>query len=261
MSNKELLLNYKHYINERYNEKAFAAGFDYADFNEAGKLIGSYCPTIDSVLEISHFFTPILDYIKCGRKFFLSDDDFESLLAYAHDSGINSYHLPWNASGFETFNQNQQFDLAVSFIGLCYADLFDKMKPILSTLKVGGYYICIVPTYWVDRSSLSDTESTILQYSKQNDKKWLFVEDINPVISDNNCSLVECRKLQTQWITDRRSLAYLIGLTKLYNAEMTGDISILETTTIAKDNLHLNLSALVIRKDKAVLDKNNLFKF
>ena len=106
----------------------------------------------------------------------------------------------------------------------------------------------------------SETESVILQYSKQNDKKWLFVEDIEPVIKDCQSTLVECRKLKTEWITDRMSLAYLTGLTKLYNAEMTGDISILETTTIAKDDLHLNLSALVIRKDKIMLDKNNLFK-
>jgi hypothetical protein len=202
----------------------------------------------------------MLDYLGSERKFFLSDDAFMAMLAYAHDSRINSYHLPLNGAGFESFDKNQQFSLAVSYIGLCYADLFDKMKFVLSTLKVGGIFICIVPTYWVDRSSLSETESVILQYSKQNDKKWLFVEDIEPVIKDCQSTLVECRKLKTEWITDRMSLAYLTGLTKLYNAEMTGDISILETTTIAKDDLHLNLSALVIRKDKIMLDKNNLFK-
>jgi hypothetical protein len=260
MSDKKALLHYKQHINPTYDSEAVEQRFDILTsyYSSLSQLVSEISPECHKVLEISHAYSPILSIIGTDQKYFLTDDDFTALLQYQIRPDVDVWHLPFNTVGFETFGQKEQYQLIVSDFGLNYSDLFDNMKYIMALLKCGGYFIAVVPAWWFLRDNLNDSENEILKYAKQTDKQWIFQENLDFTAEDNGGKVERIVRLDGTREFHRGEAAKLAGLTKLYNAECTGDISILEPLTIPQ-NLKLTPAAVVIRKEKKTLDKNNLF--
>ncbi|MBR3731229.1 MAG: hypothetical protein IKQ61_11800 [Spirochaetales bacterium] len=260
MSDKKALLHYKQHINTLYDSKPLADKYSSLTlyYDDLRSLLSEVCPACGCLLEIAHGYSPVSQHINSGEKFFLSDDDFSAMLAYHCHPDIQSFNYPFNAAGFEAFAQKDKFNLIISDFGLDYSDLFDILKHIVSMLAIGGCFVAVVPAYWFLHDDMNEDETQLLSYSKQTDKKWIFQDNLDFAAEDCGGKVERIVKFGITRPLDRAEAAKLAGLTKLYNAECTGDISILEPLTIPQ-NLKLTPAAVVIRKEKKTLDKNNLF--
>jgi hypothetical protein len=260
MSDKKALLHYKQHINPTYDRQALSDSYACLTsyYKMLTSLIGEICPDCHRTLEISHSYSMLSENILSAEKVFLTDDAFTAMLEYHCYPNVDVWHLPFNNVGFETFGQKEQHQLIVSDFGLNYSDLFDNMKYFMSLLQCGGYFIAVVPAWWFLRDNLNEGENEILQYAKKTDKQWIFQENLDFAAEDNGGKVERIARLDGTREFHRGEAAKLAGLMKLYNAECTGDISILETVTIPQ-SLNLTPAALVIQKQKKTLDKNNLF--
>ena len=260
MSDKKALLHYKQHINPTYDRQALTESYACLTsyYKPLLSLIGELCSECQKILEISHSYSPLAENVSAAEKTFLTDDSFTAMLEYHCYPNVDVWHLPFNSVGFETFGHKEQYQLIVSDFGLNYSDLFDNMKYFMSLLQCGGYFIPIVPAWWFLRDNLNEGENEILQYAKKTDKQWIFQENLDFAAEDNGGKVERIVRLDNTREFHRGEAAKLAGLTKLYQAECTGDISILETVTIPQ-TLELTPAALVIQKQKKTLDKNNLF--
>ena len=147
-------------------------------------------------IEISNKFTfsyqELLKYFKSG--FFISNDAFESLLVY-HFSLIDKrkleiFNIDFNPNSLARLNINEQFDLVYSYSGITFDELYNILPQIIGYAKIDGTIAVKVPAYWFLKENNTELEKKILDYSKQNDKKWIFAEPIEPVIEKNGGKLI-----------------------------------------------------------------------
>jgi hypothetical protein len=216
-------------------------------------------------LEISHestnFYTAVSG--KFGECYILCDDSFESLLAYNNATNknikLNVLNHSFSQKSLEKLKMNERFDLIISLLGLSYDNIFSLIKEIIGLLKVNAILAIIMPTYWFDRSNLNDTELKILNYSKKNDKKWIFTEELKPIIAESQSEILENIKLPFNIKFNRLEIAYLSSLNKLYDSILKNNIAHLEIADLPVDNLEIGISLMIIKKNKKTINKDNLF--
>jgi hypothetical protein len=218
-----------------------------------------------SCLELSHEYSNFFDVMSESFKesVFLCDDGFESLLAFNNSIQkkitLNVMNYFFNPKSFPRLNMNERFDIVVSLLGLSYDNLNMNLQELIGLLKVDGVMAVVIPSYWYDRAVLNESEEKILKYSKQNDKKWIFTEDIKPKITECGAALVDIIKLPFNAKLNRLELAYISSLTKLYDSIIKNNVAHLEITNIPEDNLEINVSLMLLQKSKKTITKDNLF--
>ncbi len=218
-----------------------------------------------SCLEICHEFSNFFDVTGGSFKELtvLCDDPFESLLAFNNaerkNLAINVMNYGFNPNSLSGLGINEKYDLVVSLFGLSYDNLGSILQELIGFLKVNAVLAILIPSYWFDRTTLNDVETKILAYSKQNDKKWIFTEDINPKITECGASLAGIVRIPFTVKINRLELAYISSLTKLYDSIIKNNIAHLEITDIPEDNIEIGSSALLIQKTKKTITKDNLF--
>lgn len=219
----------------------------------------------NNCLEITHestnFYTAISENFK--ENYILCDDSFESLLAYNNainkNIKLNVLNHSFSPKSLERLKMNERFDLIISLLGLSYDTLFSSIKEIIGLLKVNSIFAVLTPSYWFDRSNLNNTELKILNYSKLNDKKWIFTEELKPLIAESQSEILESIKLPFTVKLNRLEIAYLSSLNKLYDSILKNNIAHLEVADLPTDNLEIGVSMMLIRKNKKTINKDNLF--
>ena len=187
------------------------------------------------------------------------------MLTY-HASVLNKFDLNvlnyyFTENRFQSLNLNEYFDRVLSHYGLNYIELFELLPSILSLIKIGGVFILTLPSYWFFKDNLTDVEKEILCYSKQNDKKWVFQDDIKKIITDNHSEIISFEEIDHIEIMDRKSLSFLSSLDKLYKAEVENNNAILDIVSIPKQNIELRTTILAVKKSSKTITKDNLFSF
>jgi len=219
----------------------------------------------DNYLEISYNFSKNYNYFltKFKKGYFLSDDSFYAALVYHYsqkdNKDIDVYNYSFNKKSFDKLNLYEGVELVFSSFGITYQNLFDNFDLIANLLKVGGIIFLELPSYWFFRDELNEDEKAILNYSKVSDKRWLFTEDISPIIEENNCEIITQKRVNNQKILDRLDISYLSSLDKLHKASIENNIAVLEICDIKERELKINSSILVIKKKSKSINKDNLF--
>ncbi len=219
-----------------------------------------------SYMEISHdyslAFEVMLDIFKEGVC--LTDQSFESMLMYHYGSVQNKnltiYNHSLTLNAFNSLPLNEKFNFVFSFFGISFDNLYSLMNGILNFLKIESIFACLIPAYWYDNSNLNDAEKQIMSYSKQNDKKWIFVEKIDNVVEKNGGKILELIQMPFTIKINRFELAYISSLEKLYDAIIKKNTAHLEICGIQENDIELKTSLLIIKKTKKTLTKDNLFK-
>ncbi|HOV13296.1 MAG TPA: hypothetical protein PK771_03340 [Spirochaetota bacterium] len=219
----------------------------------------------ENYLEISYNFSNNYNYLLNIFKngYFISDDSFNALLTYhysqKHQKKLQVYNYSLNEKDINKLNLSEKFDFIFSSYGITYENLFNDLNNILGLLKIGGIMFLEMPSYWFFRDHLNEDEKSILNYSKTSDKKWVFTEDINPIIEENSCEIILSKKINNKKIMSRVELSYLSSLNKLHKASLENNIAVLEVANVREDNLEINSVILVIKKKSKTITKNNLF--
>ncbi|MBN2546796.1 MAG: hypothetical protein JXB50_13435 [Spirochaetes bacterium] len=217
-------------------------------------------------MEISRTFTNsfknIINDFKEGA--FLSDSAFDSLLSYhfcnLNNYNVKSYNFNFNAQRFESLKFIEKFDLVYSIFGLTFNNLYEMMGQIINFLKINGILAVLIPAYWYIKDNLLEIEKTILNYSKQNDKKWIFVEPLDLIVNENNAVIINNIELKNKILINRYELSIISGLEKLKDAVIKNNIAHLDVSNIPDNKLELRTSLLLIQKKSKTLTKDNLFK-
>lgn len=215
-------------------------------------------------LELSHYATgayrSLLQHFSSGA--FVSDDPFESLYEY-HISSSEQKELDIYQNSF-TFNrllpgQSECYDAVFSFLGLSFDNLYALLERALILLKVGGILAIEYPAYWYSGEELSTQEKEIMRYSKENEKKWLFVDPLEPLIEEYKGELLFKKNMEHSHSFNRFELSYLSSLDKLNKAERESNRGHLEICDIPERGLKLRSALLVIKKQGKILTKDSLF--
>ena len=219
----------------------------------------------DNFLEVSHKYTGaynvMLSHFNKGA--FLSDDPFESMLTY-HISKINNKDLDvlnynFNYDSLSKLNLNEKFDFVFSLFGLTFEDLYTLLPLIIGFIKIAGILAINIPAYWFIKDNLTEIEKTIIDYSKQNDKKWIFVEPLEPLIEKNGAELLEIRESSLKYNIDRLELSFRSSLKKLYDSVIQNNKAHLDILKIPEKYIELRSAVMIIKKKKKTLTKENLF--
>lgn len=221
----------------------------------------------NTVLEISNFYSDAISRIYKETKdlYFISCSSFEALLAYFFSTTegykINSFSLPFIAKAFESLHLAEKFEIIYSILGLSFNEIYNLIQEFLAFLKIEGYLFLVVPAYWYLKDNLTEIEKVILNYSKQNDKKWIFVEELHPVIKRYNAEVIEIIELKNRAKLTRYDLAVISSLEKLKEAEEKTNLAHLEITNIPEKDIEIRTALIVIKKLAKTLTKETLFKF
>ena len=211
----------------------------------------------------SDFYKFFLDYFKEGS--FISDDSYEALLTYhftkKDNKKINVYNYSFTPNKLSSLNINESYDFVFSSYGLSYENIYTILPQLIGFLKIDGILFIELPAYWFFRENLNQYEKDILNYSKTNDKKWIFTEPIDSLIKESGGNLLYLKEINNKKIIDRHKLSYLSSLNKLYKAHIENNIAVLEVANIPENNIELRSAILVVQKEKKTLTKNNLFNF
>lgn len=219
----------------------------------------------NNYLELSYKYTPaykiLLDDFKEGT--FFANDPFECMLMYhltkQEDKKLHILNYKFSQNRLSTLDFFESFDFIFSILGMTFEQLYELLPTILSFLKVNGILAFKVPAYWFYRDALTDMEKTVLDYSQKNDKKWLFLEPLTDIIEKNGASLIKEEKDVGTFVTDRKELAYLSSLNKLFDSIIKNNTAHLEVANIQKDDIELRSAVLIIQKNKKSITKDNLF--
>lgn len=217
-------------------------------------------------LEISHYHSPAYKVLNnlFEKGDFISDDPFEALLELhlAKDDNIplDVYNYNFKDNLTEKFKA-EKYDAIFSFYGLSFTNLSELIEKVLTLLKINGIFVLEFPAYWFIKGETLPIEKEILEYSKINDKKWLFVKPIEELVKENKCKLEIVEKLSYTHTFNRQELAYLSSLDTLYNAELARNKAHLEICNIPEKNIELQTGLIVIKKEEKVLTKDNIFNF
>ena len=254
-------------INENYNNDVINKKYPNSRAEAFFDNIKEITSTIlkDNYLEVSHKYTGafsvLLDHFKKGT--FLSDDPFESMLTYhmskTGNKEINVLNYNFNYETFSKLNLNEKFDFVFSMFGLTFEDLYNLLPIIIGFLKVDGILAVNIPAYWFIKEKQTEIEKTIIDYSKQNDKKWIFVEPLEPIIEKNGAELLEIKESSISHNVDRLELAFISSLKKLYDSIIQNNKAHLEILKIPEKDIELRSAVMIIRKKKKTLTKDNLF--
>lgn len=215
-------------------------------------------------LELSHYATGaypfLLEHFAEGA--FVSDDPFESLFEY-HISSLDKKRLEvyQNRFTYKTLlpGQTECYDAIFSFFGLSFDNLYALLERALTLLKVGGILAIEYPAYWYSLEELTPLEKQIMSYSKKNEKKWLFVDPLEPLIEEHKGELLFRKVFEHSHSLNRFELSYLSSLDKLNKAERESNMGHLEICDIPGKDLKLRSALLVIKKRGKVLTKDSLF--
>ena len=258
-----------------YTEKGFVNGSVEKEFKKAAEKSASIKKILDEAeasdtgknnyCEVSHYFSGsckiMLDEFKSGV--FISDDQYEALLAYHHsiteNKKIDVYNRFFNPGNFLDLDMNEKFDFVFSSLGFSYEKIYSFLPDVIGLLKVGGVMILEIPSYWFFRDNLNDHENIILDYSMKNDKKWIFSEPVEPIIKECGAELVGIKQLDDEIKTDRLELAYISSLHKLHKAHVENNMAVLETAGIPEKDIVLGKALLAVKKNEKTLNKDNLF--
>ncbi len=218
-------------------------------------------------MEISRSYTNSFKYIINDFKegAFLTDSAFDSLLSY-HFSNLNKYNIKsynynFNIQRFESLKFIEKFDLIYSVFGLSFNNLYEMMGQIINFLKINGILAILIPAYWYIKDNLTETEKTVLNYSKQNDKKWIFVEPLDLIVNENNAVIMNNIELKNRLKINRYELSIVSSLEKLKDAVVKNNIAHLDVSNIPEKDIEIRTSLLLIQKKSKTLTKDNLFKF
>ncbi len=261
-------LFFKGNINENYNQEIinnkYPINIIELFLNEIKKINPSY--NKENYLEISHKFSPA--YKILSKEFkkgtFISDNAFESLLVYHYckidkiDIDVLNYDFSYNS--FTSLKLNEKIDFIFSLCGLTFENLYTCLPQIIGFLKVEGILTLIIPAYWYIKNNQTENEKIILDYSKQNDKKWIFVEPIEPILEKNGAEILVLKELPQNLKFNRFELAYISSLNKLYESIKQNNIAHLEIVKIPEDNIEIRSALLLIKKKQKTITKDNLFK-
>lgn len=261
-------LFFKGNINQNYNEEKINNKYPINEIesflNEIKKINSTY--NKENYLEISHKFSPA--YKILSKEFkkgtFLSDNAFESLLIYHYskidkiDIDILNYDFSYNT--LATLNLNEKIDFIFSLCGLTFENLYTCLPQIIDFLKIEGILALILPAYWYIKNNQTENEKTILDYSKQNDKKWIFVDPIDAIIEKNGAEILVLKELPQNLKFNRFELAYISSLNKLYESIKQNNKAHLEIVKIPEENIEIRSALLLIKKRQKTITKDNLFK-
>lgn len=257
---------FKGNITQNYNEESVKKNNPVKEIEDFFNAIKSTIPANpEKYLEISHKFSfgyqVLLKHFKSG--YFLSNDAFESLLVY-HFTTIDKQKLDilnveFTPNSLARLKINEQFDLVYSFSGITFDELYNILPQIIGFAKIGGTIAVKVPAYWFLKEKNTELEKKILDYSKQNDKKWIFVDPLEPVIEKNGGKLLKIIELPQTIKINRFELAFMSSLKKLYDAELQNNKAHLEVLTFPEENLELRGALLLIKKITKTVTKDNLF--
>jgi len=265
-------LNFKGCISKIYSEENIRKNNPADEIESFYEIIKSFCKqkNIENInsekyIEISHEFTSgysvLLDHFKNGV--FLSDNAFESLLvhhfAFIGKKNIEVINDDFKPNSLTSLKINESFDLVFSYKGLAFEELYTILPQVIGLLKVGGILALRIPAYWFIKENITETEKTILEYSKQNDKKWIFPEPLEPVIEKNGAELLTLSEIPQNFSLNRFELAYYSSLKKLYDAEIGNNKAHLEILKFPSENLEIRGALLLVRKTKKTVTKDNLF--
>jgi hypothetical protein len=259
----------KQNINENYNQKILSERFNFQLFENIYKQINQNLKLDkkEKFLEISHYFTPTFQYFSkdFNQGYFLSDNSYQSLLVYhiaeKENQNINVLNYNFNFKHLYSQDYYENFDLIYSIMGMSFQEFYELIPHLIEFLKMDGKLILVYPTYWMSQENLSDIEKVILNYSKQNDKKWIFIEPLETILTKNGAHIIENKTSNLPFKINRIELAYLSSLTKLYNAEIAQNTAHLEVCNIPQKDITLNTNILTIEKTEKTITKYNLFNF
>ena len=264
--NQNLLFE-KGYINDNYDKDKIKKIFSNEMINEFFAKINKIAGKIEnnSYLEISHentnSFELMLNNFKEGV--FLSDDPFESLLVYHYskiiNKNLNVYNYFFTPKSLSALKLNESFDFIFSLLGISFEQLFLIIPQILGFLKIDGILGLLIPSYWYDRDNLTPIESEIINYSKQNDKKWIFTDKLDPVIEENGGNVIGFEQMPFNININRLDLAYISSLSKLYDSIIKNNIAHLEIVNIPEKDIEIRTTLLTVKKTKKTINKDNLF--
>ena len=130
---------------------------------------------------------------------------------------------------------------------------------IIGFIKIAGILAINIPAYWFIKDNLTEIEKTIIDYSKQNDKKWIFVEPLEPLIEKNGAELLEIRESSLKYNIDRLELSFISSLKKLYDSVIQNNKAHLDILKIPEKYIELRSAVMIIKKKKKTLTKENLF--
>lgn len=254
-------------IKEKYNEKYLLKKISLESIKNIYSNIKNIAGDFDkeSYLEISNKCTlsyrVLLNDFKNGA--FFSNNAFESMLALhlseKDNKNIDVFHYNFHYKSLEKNGLEEKFDLIYSLFGISFEDIFSLLPILISYLKVNGVLALLIPAYWYIKENQTEIENDIISYSKQNDKKWLFVEPMDKLAEDNGCNLVEIKELPISLTVNRLELSYISSLEKLYKATLENNMAHLEVANIPEDKIELRTALVVFKKEKKILTKDNLF--
>ncbi|MCG8572576.1 MAG: hypothetical protein MJB14_20780, partial [Spirochaetes bacterium] len=195
---------------------------------------------------------------------FVSDIPFEALLVLKQAEKLKLdtivYQYPFLFNDFFPVKE-EQFGSIYSFMGLSFDFFQNLLEKILILLKVNGIFLFEFPAYWYLRDENNETEKTIVEYSKQNEKKWLFIKPLDQMVEEHKCQLLTLQRLDYTYTLNRTKLAYLSSLEKLHKAEIDHNRGHLEICQIPEKDIKINSGIMIIKKAEKVLTKDNLFNF
>lgn len=219
-----------------------------------------------NILEMSSFYSDSITHFanETKERYFITDSSFEALLAYhitkSQNIVVKSISTNFSRNSIEKLKLTEFFDVIYSILGFSFNNIYELIPPLLSLLKINGFIFLIVPAYWYIKEKITNIEEKILNYSKQNEKKWIFVEGLAPIVKDNKAELHEITELKNNIKLSRYEIAKISSLEKLKEAEEENNIAHLETSNIPKNNFELRTALIVIQKKDKTLTKDNLFK-
>lgn len=261
-------LFFKGNINENYNEDAINKKFPINEIESFLNEIKKVYPAFnkENYLEISHKFSPVYKIMakEFKKSIFLSDNSFESLLTYHYskidkiDIDVLNYDFSYNS--LASLKLNEKIDFIFSLCGLTFENLYTSLPQIIGFLKIDGILALIIPAYWYIKNNQTENEKNILDYSKQNDKKWIFVEPIEPIIEKNGAEKLILKELPHTIKFNRFELSYISSLNKLHDSIKQNNKAHLEVVKIPEENIEIRSSLLLIKKKQKTITKDNLFK-
>ncbi len=115
----------------------------------------------------------------------------------------------------------------------------------------------MIPKFWFFRNELNDAEKRFLNFATKNDKKFLFTPEFSKLVSDSGFA-IEHQENAISLSFSRKDIAELSSFNKLADAEKHKNIAILEVCNIPEE-LNIDLSFVLLRKEKHQLDAKSLF--
>lgn len=252
-------------LNKNYTKEQLEARLNTNGYKQIIDLAADYSTDSASCCELSHRFSFAYRYLaeKYSSCDFISDDSFEAMLEY-HTSVIDKhtiqvYHNCFSPAGLLP-GREECYDAVFSFMGLSFDAFINLFEKIMTLLKIGGIFVYQLPAYWYLTEGKNELEKQIISYSKQNEKKWLFVNPLEEIVKEHNGELLLLDKTGLDLPITRIQLARLSSLEKLYKAEQENNKAHLEICGLPLE-MQLPTAAVVIRKKEKILTKDNIFNF